>query len=69
MIELAACSVYGDLTRSVHTVSNFSSVGNYQMHACLCILGPYVRLASMPNMLSASNKDINLVIIIIEEMI
>ena len=28
----------------VHTVNNFSSVTNYQMHECLCIWGPYVRL-------------------------
>ena len=41
---LAACSVYGDVTLSVHTVNNFSSVSNYQTHVCLCIRGPYARL-------------------------
>ena len=55
---LAACSVYGDLTCSVHTVNNFSSASNYQTHVCLCIWGPYVRLASVPNMLSSWNKVI-----------
>ena len=46
---LAACSVYGDLTRSVHTVNILSSVSNYQTHVCLCIWGPYVRLLSSWN--------------------
>ena len=55
---LAACSVYGDLTRSVHTVNNFSSASNYQTHVCLCIWGPYVRLAFVPNMLSSWSKVI-----------
>ena len=55
---LAACSVYGDLTRSVHTVNIFSSVSNYQTRVCLCIWGPYVRLAFVQNMLSSRNKVI-----------
>ena len=53
---LAACSVYGDLTLSVLTVNNFSSVSNYQTHVCLCIWGPYARLAFVPNMLSSWKK-------------
>ena len=50
--------MYGDLTRSLHTVNNFSSVNNYQTHLCLCIWGPYVRLAFVRNMLSSWNKVI-----------
>ena len=62
---LVAFSVYGDLTRSVNTVNNFTSVSNYQTHVCLCIWGPYVRLAFVPNMLSFWNKVIIITIIII----
>ena len=54
---LAACSVYGDLTCSVHTVNNLCMF-NCQSHFYLCNRGPYVRLAFVPNMLSAWNKDI-----------
>ena len=53
---LAACSVYGDLNRSVHTVNNFSSVSYYQTHVCHFIWEPYVRLAFVPNMLYSWNK-------------
>ena len=53
---LGACSVYADLTLSVHTVNNFSSVSNYQTHVCLCIWGPYARLAFVSNMLSSWKK-------------
>ena len=47
--------MYGDLTCSVRTVNNF--------HCCviikrLCIWGPYVRLAMVPDMLSSWNKII-----------
>ena len=34
---LAACSVYGDFTRSVHAVNNFCYVSYYETHVCLCI--------------------------------
>ena len=54
---LAACSVYGDLTCSVHTVNNLCMF-NCQCHFYLCNRGPYVRLAFVPNMLSSWNKDI-----------
>ena len=60
---LAACSVHGDLNRSVHPVNNFSSISNYQTHVCLCIWGPYVRLAFVPNMLSSWYKVIIIIII------
>ena len=59
---LAACSVYGDLTRSIQTVNNFNYVSNYETHVCLCIWGPYVRLAVVPNMLSSWNKVITIII-------
>ena len=61
---LAACSVYGDLTCSVHTVNNLCMF-NCQCHFYLCNWGPYVRLAFVPNMLSSWNKDIIIIIIII----
>ena len=54
---LAACSVYGDFTWSVHTVNNLCMF-NCQCHFYLCNRGPYVRLAFVPNMLSSWNKDI-----------
>ena len=54
---LAACSVYGDLTCSAHTVNNLC-LFNCQWHVYLCNWGPYVRLAYMPNMLSSWNKVI-----------
>ena len=60
---LAACSVYGDLTCSVHTVNNLCMF-NCQCHFYLCNWGPYVRLAFVPNMLSSWNKDIIIIIII-----
>ena len=60
---LAACSVYRDLTCSVHTVNNLW-LFNCQWHAYLCIWGPYVRLAYMPNMLSYWNKVVIIIIII-----
>ena len=53
----AACSVYGDLTCSAHTVNNLC-LFNCQWHAYLCNWWPYVRLACMPNMLSSWNKVI-----------
>ena len=53
---LAACSLYGDLTLSVHTVNNFSSVCNYQTRVCLCIWWQYARLAFVPNILSSWKK-------------
>ena len=58
---LAACSVYGDLTCSVHTLNNLC-LFNCQWYAFLCNWGTYVRLACMPNMLSSW---INVIIIII----
>ena len=58
---LAACSVYGDLTCSVHTVNNLCMF-NCQCHFYLCNRGPYVRLAFVPNMLSSWNKDIIIII-------
>ena len=61
---LAACSVYGDLTCSVHTVNNLCMF-NCQCHFYLCNRGPYVRLAFVPNMLSSWNKDIIIIIIMI----
>ena len=61
---LAACSVYGDLTCSVHTVNNVCMF-NCQCHFYLCNQGPYVRLAFVPNMLPSWNKDIIIIIIII----
>ena len=54
---LAACSVYGDLTCSVHTVNNLYMF-DYHCHFYLCNRGPYVRLALVPNTLSSWNKDI-----------
>ena len=54
---LAASSVYGDLTCSVHTVNNLCMF-NCQCHFYLCNRGPYVRLAFVPDMLSSWNKDI-----------
>ena len=60
---LPACSVYGDLTCSVHTVNNLCMF-NCQCHFYLCYWGPYVRLAFVPNMLSSWNKDIIIIIII-----
>ena len=62
---LAACSVCGDLNRSVHTVNNFSYVSNYQTHVFYCIWGPYVRLAFVPNMLYSGNKVVIIIISII----
>ena len=59
---LAACSVYGDLTCSVHTVNNLCMF-NCQCNFYLCNRGPYVRLAFVPNMLSSWNKDIIIIII------
>ena len=59
---LAACSVYGDLTCSVHTVNNLCMF-NCQCHFYLCNRGPYVRLAFVPNILSSWNKDIIIIII------
>ena len=59
---LAASSVYGDLTCSVHTVNNLCMF-NCQCHFYLCNRGPYVRLSFVPNMLSSWNKDIIIVII------
>ena len=63
---LAACSVYGDLTCSVHTVNNLCMF-NCQCHFYLCNWGPYVRLAFVPNMLSSWNKDIIIIIITFSE--
>ena len=54
---LASCSVYGDLTCSVHTVNNLC-LFNCQWHVYLCNWKPCVRLAYMPNMLSSWNKVI-----------
>ena len=54
---LAACSVYGDLACSVHTV-NHLCLFNCQWHAYICNWGPYVILGYMPNMLSSWNKVI-----------
>ena len=61
---LAACSVYGDLTCSVHTVNDLCMF-NCQCHFYLCNRGPYVRLAFVPNMLSSWNKDIIITFIIL----
>ena len=58
---LAANSVYGDLTCSVHTVNNLCMF-NCQCHFYLCNRGPYVRLTFVPNMLSFCNKDIIIII-------
>ena len=54
---LTACSVYGDLTCSVHNVNNLC-LFNCQRHAYLCNWGVYVILAYMPNILSSWNKVI-----------
>ena len=54
---LAASSVYGDLTCSVHTVNNLCMF-KCQWHFYLCNRGPYVRLTFVPNMLCSWNKDI-----------
>ena len=59
---LAASSVYGDLTCSVHTVNNLCMF-NCQCHFYRCNRGSYVRLAFVPNMLSSWNKDIIIIII------
>ena len=64
---LAARSVYGDLTCSVHTVNNLCMF-NCQCHFYLSNRGPYVRLALMPNMLSSWNKDIIIIIICLLRM-
>ena len=61
---LAACSVCGDLTCSVHTVNNLCMF-NCQCHFYICNRGPYVRLAFVPNILSSWNKDIIIIIIMI----
>ena len=53
---LAACSVYGDLTCSVHIANNLSMV-------CNCNWGPYARLAFVPDILSSLNKVIIIIII------
>ena len=58
---LAECSVYGDLTCSVHTVNNLC-LFNCQWHAYLCNWRPYVRLAYTPNMLSSWNTVIIIII-------
>ena len=58
---LAACSVYGDLTRSVHTVNNLCMF-SCQCHFYLCNRGPYVSLAILPNMSSFWHKDIIIII-------
>ena len=60
---LAACSVYGDFTCTVHTVNNLCMF-NCQCHFYLCNRGPYVRLAFVRNMLSSWNKDTIIIIII-----
>ena len=57
---LAACSVYGDLTCSAHTVNNLCM---FICHCYLCNRGPYVRLEFVPNMLSSWNKDAIIIII------
>ena len=62
---LAACSVYGDLTCSVHTVNNLCMF-NCQCHFYLCNRGPYVRLAFVPNMLSSWNKDIIIISVLLD---
>ena len=49
---LAACSVYGCLTCSVHTVNNLC-LFNCQWHFYLCKRGPYVTLTFVPNMVSS----------------
>ena len=54
---LSACSVYLDITFSVHSVNNLC-LFNCQWHAYICNWGPFVRLAYMPNMLSSWNKVI-----------
>ena len=56
---LAAYSVYGDLTCSIHTVNNLCMF-NCQCHFYLCNRGPYVRMA----LESSWNKDIIIIIII-----
>ena len=61
---LAASSMYGDLTCSVHTVNNLCMF-NRQCHFYLCNRGPYVRLAFVPNMLSSWNKDIIIIILLL----
>ena len=59
---LAACSVYGDLNRSVHTVNIFFFVIS---KTCMSyILGPYVRLAFVPNMLSSWYKVIIIILLL-----
>ena len=42
----------------------FTSVLEYQTHVCLCIWGPYFRLAFVPNMLSSWNKLIILLLLL-----
>ena len=59
---LAACSVYGDLTCSAHTVNSLW-LFNCQWHAYLCNWWPYVRLACMPNMLLCSWNKVIIIII------
>ena len=59
--QLAASSVYGDLTCSVHTVNNLCMF-NCQCHVYFCNRGPYVRLAF------SWNKDI-IIIITMPEML
>ena len=55
---LAACSVYRDLTCSVHITVNNLCLFSCQWHVYFCNWGPYVRLAYLPNMLSSWNKVI-----------
>ena len=62
---LAANSVYGDLTCSVHTVNNWCMF-NCQCHFYLCNRGPHVRLAFVPYMLSSWNKDIIIITITLD---
>ena len=60
---LATCSVYGDLTCSVHTVNNLC-LFSCQWFAYLCNWRPYVRLAYMSNLLSPWNKVIIIIILL-----
>ena len=61
--SLAACSVYGDLTGSVHTLNKLCMF-NCQWHFYFCNRWQYVRLAFMLNMISSWNKNIIFMIII-----
>ena len=58
---LAAGSVYGDLSCSVHSVNNVCMF-SCQCHFYICNWEPYVRLTFVQNLLSTWSKDVIIII-------